>query len=125
MSNVVLSKEQYLALINLARKGTSSADHARQLEVFITDIDKANGINRYALLVQWQEQATPLPPTTQFPDVWPPELRSLIERSDRPIARADVTNMLKDKAREPINILVTRDVGGIVGWTKLSDFFIT
>lgn len=125
MSNVVLNEEQYFALISLARQGTKSPDHARALDAFLKEIDRDNNIARFVLFVQWQEQDTPLPPNTRFPEVWPPEMRLLLERTDRPIAKADVEALLRDRARKPTNVLVTRDLGGIVGWTKLEDFFIT
>lgn len=125
MSNVTLNLEQYLALLSMARRGATSPDHTRTLEAFLKDIDRTSGITRYTLLVQWQELNSPLPPNTRFPDVWPPEMRATMERTDRPIAKADVLALVKDRARNGSNILVTKDLGGIVGWTKVEEFFIT
>lgn len=128
MSNVTMSLEQYAALISLARAGASGpgdGDKMRALEVFLKDIDAANNVARYALLVQWQELDSPVPPGARFPDKWPPEMRFLLERTDRPIAKADVLAALKKVAKNPHEVMVTRDVGGVVGWTKIDDFFIT
>ena len=120
-----LTEEQYTALITLARQGVASPDQARNLEVFLQNIDKSNNITRYTLLVQWQELDSPVPPGARFPDKWPPEQRALIERTDRAIAKADVLTVVKKNSRNAHEILVTRDVAGLVGWTKIDDFFIT
>jgi len=48
-----------------------------------------------------------------------------LERFDRPIAKSDVLKAIKEKSSNPQNILVTRDPGGVVGWTKLEEFFVT
>lgn len=123
--SVTLSQEQYTALISLARAGCATPDKIRVFETFLKDIEKTNGIKRYALLIQWQEQDSPLPLTVDFPPIWPPQLRTLLERTDRAIAKADVLKALQDRAKKPTNVLVTRDLGGIVGWTRMEDFFIT
>ena len=120
-----LSQQDYEALIALARKGAASAEEQRQLNDFLRRLETNNGITRYGLWVQWQEQHQPLPPTARFPEKWPPEMRFYIELVSRPIARADVEAVLKQKARKPVSVLVTRDPGAIVGWTELDQFFIT
>ena len=120
-----LSQQDYEALIALARKGATSAEEQRQLDDFLKRLEKSNGIARYGLWVQRQEQDQPLPPTARFPEKWPPEMRFYIELVSRPIARADVEVVLKQHARKPVSILVTRDPGATVGWTELDQFFIT
>jgi len=125
MPNVTLDQEQYLAIVSLARQGAQTPDKKRVLERFLQDIDEKNGVTRYVLWVQWQEQEQPLPPTTNFPETWPPQMRAILERVDRPIAKSDVLKVVKDRARNPTNILVTRDVGALVGWTAVNDYFIT
>lgn len=125
MSDVTVTQEQYKALITLARQGCTSQDQVRALEVFLKDIDTKNGVTRYALLVQWQELNSPLPPNTRFPEQWPPQMRLVVERTDRPIAKADVTAAVAQRASSPTNIMVTADLGGAVGWTKIEDFFVT
>jgi len=52
-------------------------------------------------------------------------MRFFIQLISRPIARADVEAVLKQKARKPVTILVTKDPGGVVGWATLDQFFIT
>lgn len=122
---VTLDLEQYLALTSLARLGADTPDKKRVLESFLASIDAANKQQRYTLQVQWQELNTPLPPTTDFPAVWPPEMRAVVERTDRVIAKSDVMKAVNAKSKDPTNILVTKDPGGIVGWTRIDDFFIT
>ena len=120
-----ISNDQYLSLVTLARAGARINSSEQALEVFLRAIEKQNGVTRDVLLVQWQEQDTPLPPHTDFPAVWPPEYRALLERTDRPIARVDVEALLKQRARRPVNVLVTKDVTGIAGWSTLDAYFLT
>lgn len=120
-----LSQQDYEALIALSRKGTSTPDEERRLDTFLRSIEKNNGITRYGLWVQWQEQDQPLPPTARFPERWPPELRFFIELISRPISRSDVEAVLKQKARKPATVLVTKDPGATIGWSTLDQHFIT
>lgn len=117
---LTITDEDYSALVELARKGATDKVY---LENFLRDIERRNGITRYFLLVQWQEMDTPLPPTTRFPEVWPPDYRAPLERLDRPIAKADVQELLSVKARRPVTVLVTRDPNGLVGWTAFDVYF--
>ncbi len=121
-----LEQEEYEALISLAREGafTQSPDRVRQLEAFLLEIERKNNITRSIVWVQWQEVDTPLPPGTDFPDTWPPELRRKVELITRPVARVDVDQVVAQFARQPENILCTRDSAGIVGYTPIDDFFI-
>jgi hypothetical protein len=125
-----LSQEQYEALVSIARLGTQDAngnvlsDKARNLDAFLKDIEKSNGVTRSSLWIQWQEIDSPLPPTTRFPEVWPPEMRFFLEFISRPIAKTDVQEVVKKKARNPITILVTPDPGAQVGWTPLDQYFL-
>lgn len=123
--SVTLSEEEYEALASLARDGATTPERQRGVADFITSIDKANGIVRYVLWVQWQETDSPLPPTTRFPAEWPPSLRKKIERTDRPIAQSDVTALLATYATRPVTVLVTPDIGGVLGWSTLAQFFPT
>lgn len=126
-----LTQQQYEALIALARAGTMDdaglvdVDEALKLDAFLKKIETDNGVTRSAVWVQWQEMDQPLPPTTNFPDVWPPELRFYIELVTRLVSKADVEVMLEVQASKPNNVLVTRDPAARVGWTALDDFFPT
>lgn len=122
--NISLTEEEYLALVSLARKGTTP-EGSRGLEVFLKDVDRKNDITRYTLLVQWQELDSPLPPNTRFPAVWPPEMRAFIEQTTRPVSRQDVEKLVADRATSATNIMVTRDVAGLAGWQKLDFAFPT
>lgn len=122
--NFTLTQEQYEALIAMARLGASTSAAQRTLDAFLKSIEKANGITRYALMIQWQETDQPVPPNVTFPQIWPPEQRFFLENLTRPIAKADVNKVLESKARKPLNVLVTPDPAGVVGWTPLDDFFI-
>lgn len=126
MPSFTLSQEQYEALIFLARRGAEgNAQQLTQLDLFLRDIEKSNGVTRYFLWVQWQELSAPLPPGTNFPEKWPKELRKAIELIGRPIARADVDQVLDRYASEPMTVLVTKDPAALVGWTPIDDFFTT
>jgi hypothetical protein len=120
-----LTQEQYEALIAFARRGiTPGSADSLTLDAFLKNIEQASGITRYALWIQWQEIHQPLPPTTAFPDVWPPELRYYLEFLSRPISKNDVLAVLKLQAKQPTNVLVTKDPAAKVGWTPIDSFFI-
>lgn len=120
MSNIVLTVQQYTALVALARRG---APDAVDLERFLVSIEKANGIQRYFLLVQWQETDRLDQPTTRFPEKWPPTQRAAIEKVNNPVTRQDVNDLLSTNARRPVTVLVTRDPAGVVGWTPIDNYF--
>ena len=95
------------------------------LERWLQTIERRNGVVRHFLMVQWQELSSPLPAGTNFPSVWPPELRRTIELVSRPIAKADVEAVLAEHASDPTNVLVTPDPNGEVGWTPVDAYFVT
>jgi hypothetical protein len=120
-----LAQQDYEALIALARKGAATPDEKRRLDTYLISLEQSNGITRYGLWVQWQEQDQPVPPKARFPETWPPNMRYYLELISRPIARCDVDAVIKQQARNPINVLVTKDPGAVVGWTQVDQFFIT
>ena len=124
-----LSQAEYETLVEFARQGTLNDDGsirrepALGLDSWLRALEFRNGVVRYFLWVQWQEQGAAVPPGARFPEKWPPELRASIALMSRAITRADVEAMLATKAREPTNVLVTRDPAAIVGWTELAEYF--
>lgn len=124
-----LEQSEYESLIELARKGTLNADGtvnqelALGLDAWLRYIETKNGVERHFVWVQWQELDAPLPPGTNFPTKWPPELRATIALVGRAIAKADVEALLKTKAKNPTSVLVTRDPAAQVGWTEMDVFF--
>lgn len=127
--DIKLSEEQYSALVTLASAGTKDSagnpivDKVTTLDSFLRKIETANGITRYSLWVQWQEMDVPLPLSTRFPEVWPPSSRYYLELITRPIAKADVDQVLSTNARKPTNVLVTRDPAATYGWTDVATYF--
>lgn len=119
---ISITLDEYIALLSLAKEGKDT-DTILTIEDFAKAIDKRNGLTRYFLFVRWQEAKPALPPTTDFPAVWPPAYKMKLERTDRPIAQDDVTKALSTRAKDPQNILVTQDPAGNVGWTKGEDYF--
>lgn len=123
--NFTLDQQQYEALIALARAGTSGdLEKSRRLDEFLRSIEAANGITRSLLWVRWQEMDQPLPASTRFPEVWPPEREHLIELIGRRVAKADVDAVLAARATKPVNVLVTPDPGARVGWTEVDNYFV-
>jgi hypothetical protein len=122
MSTFTLTQEQYEALIAYAQAG-AEGDSVAVLDAFLRTIEKANNVTRSLVWIQWQEQDQPLPPTTNFPAVWPPQLRYRLELLSRPVCKADVEEVLRLHARKPVTVLLTKDPGATLGWTKLEDFF--
>lgn len=121
--SVTLTEEQFDAFVSLARKGAADTEKLRHIDAFIRDVEKTNNLVRFRLQIMWQEAASELPASAVFPGVWPPELKALLEQRDRPIAKSDVLALLSRRANKPINIYVTRDIAGELGWQKLEDFF--
>jgi hypothetical protein len=121
-ANITLTLGQYTSLVGLARTGVQNKDQI-VLEDFLVSIEKANGITRYLLWVRWQERDEPLPPTVSFPTNWPPNLQRIIQQINRPVALADVNQILAAYAKSPINVMVTSDPNAILGWSTLGQFF--
>jgi len=120
-----LTQEQYEALISLARAGTVGVPNkARELDDFLKVIEKANGVTRSIVWVQWQEQDAPLPPGTSFPEQWPPEMRKKIELVTRAVSRSDADAVLEKYAKSPIVVLATKDPAGVLGYIPIDDFFV-
>lgn len=126
-----LDQQDYEALIALSRKGaigddgTIDPNKLRQVDSFLRVIEVKNDIVRDGVWIQWQEADQPLPPNVDFPEVWPPQLRFYLELTTRPVAKADVDEVIKAKASKPVTVLVTRDPGAVVGWTDIDSFFFT
>lgn len=124
-----LEQGEYETLIEYARQGTLNADgtvnqdKAHGLDAWLRWIEQKNGVVRNFVWVQWQEQDAPLPAGTNFPTKWPPEMRVPLALVSRPIAKVDVTAMLNVKAKNPTNILITKDPAAEVGWTEIDAFF--
>lgn len=83
-------------------------------------IDQANGIRRYYLSIRWQNVGGRPPPVAEIMN-WPQDQSFLLEL-DRPIARADVDQVLAQKASNPVSVMVTPDRAGRVGWTLIGDY---
>ena len=121
----LLTRQQYEALIALAREGTKNdagqvnQEKALRLDTFLKDIEADNGVERYALWIQWQELEVPLPPPTNFPEVCPPQMRAYSEKVTAPISRADIDAVLASKANKPVSVLYTKDPGATYGWTPI------
>ena len=118
--NITMTHEQYVALVTLAQRGTTNP---LQLDRFVRQIEEDNGIHRSTICIRWQEAHVPLPPGLDFPTEWPAKQQSSLTRYDRPIARADVDAEVRRLAKHPTLVMVTQDVQGKFGWTKLEEFF--
>lgn len=116
MSNITLSESQYEALVALSIEANESAGRALR-----TEIDAANSITRYVLSVRWKDVGGKTPPNIELGKGWPPAQTRLIEMK-RPIARADVDEVLRQSAVNPAAVAVTPDPYGRVGWTYIDDY---
>lgn len=122
----LLDQEQYEALVSLSRDGAKASgdpNKSRQLETWLRLIEKQNGVKRDLVVVLWQELNAPLPGGTFFPTKWPPELKHTVELISRPVARADIDKVLEAHAKNPTNVLCTRDPEGVLGLTPIDQFF--
>ena len=127
---IKLTQEQYEALVALAQRGavdpdgSMNQDRALSLDAFLKDIEKTNDIVRHSLWVRWQDPTAPLPPGVRFPKTWPPELQYFIQFITRPVAQRDVLKVVNDRTKNALNIMVTKDPAGLLGWTKVDDYFV-
>lgn len=124
MSDITLTMQQYETFVSLARANVTDGEQLRKIDEFLKVVEKQNGIIRDAVWVQWQEMDAALPAGNRFPETWPPEWRWHIELMTRRVAKADVDEVLKYRARAPVNILVTKDPGARYGWTPVDQFFV-
>jgi len=129
-SSISLTLEQYEALISLARRSTVNPDNsidqqqANVLDAFLLEIEQDNDITRSSLFIRWQDPTAPLPPGIRFPETWPPSLQYFLQLLTRPIAKSDVIALVAARTSNAVNIMVTQDPAGLVGWSKLEDFFV-
>ena len=129
-STLTLTQEAYSALAALARKsifnadGTINQEKALLLESFLKEIEKENGVTRYGIWIQWQDPDEAVPPTANFPISWPSEMRYYLEIVTRPISRADVEAVVKQRAPNAVSVMVTPDPAALVGWSTLDSYFI-
>lgn len=138
MTTFTLTSEEYEALVFLARSALTAtscdgavvarqethAEHVR-LEQFLAGIERKNGVTRDTVVAQWTELGATPPPGTEFPHAWPPSQQLTLTYLHRKVCRADVEAAVAKKATKPSDILVTKDPGGLNGWTSLDEFFGT
>lgn len=131
MPTLNLTQQQYEALIALAQRSTWCADgsvneaKAQELQNYLCEIEKANGITRYSLWIRWQDPTAPLPPgwKSNFPKTWPPNLQYFLQLLTRPLAKADVLAVVDARTPTATNIMVTPDPAALYGWTQLDTYF--
>jgi len=131
MPNLTLTQQNYEALIALAQRSTVQPDgsidqtKAQELQGYLREIEKANGITRYSLWIRWQDPSTPLPPgwKANFPKTWPPNLQFFLQLISRPLCKNDVLTVVNARTPKAVNIMVTSDLVALVGWTQLDVYF--
>jgi hypothetical protein len=129
-SSITLSLEEYEAFIALATQSTVNADGSidqqkvNVLSAFLKKVEQENNITRSSLWIRWQDPTAPLPLGVRFPETWPPNLQRFLQLLTRPIAKTDVMTIVTAQTPNAINIMVTPDPAGLVGWTQLSAFFV-
>lgn len=116
MANITMTRTQYDTLLAAAKVGnpTAAASLGR-------DIDRVNGITRYFLYIRWQDVGGNPPPRIELGRGWPVDQTYQLEL-ERPISRADVDDVLRNNASNPVSTMVTPDRNGVVGWTLLGDY---
>lgn len=114
---VTLTRVEYELLLDFAYSRRTDPTELRNLQ---KRIDTENDIKRYLLNIRWYEVGGKPPSRIEIKenDGWPPR-QEFILRQDRPIAREDVDQVLRDRAANAVSPTVTRDERGVVGWTEL------
>jgi hypothetical protein len=116
MSNIIMTRAQYDALLAAAHAGnTIEVDRLRDL------IDEANGIVRYKLWIRWQDVGGRPPPRIELGKGWPSNQTYFLEL-ERKITRLDVDDALRNNAKNPVSVMVTPDPNATVGWTLINDY---
>lgn len=121
--SLTISEEQWDTLISLAQQGATTAEARRQVETFLLEIEEANSIVRYSLRVRWQEAGAMLPANVSFPRSWPPEYEITIRKLGVPVLRSDVETAVRQRAKNPVSIMVSKDPGGEYGWQTIDQYF--
>jgi hypothetical protein len=116
MTTITMTRPQYDALLAAAKVGDPVA--AAQLQKLI---DAGNGIIRYLLQIRWQDVGGKPPPRIELGKGWPPDQTFLLQL-ERRISRADVDDVLRTNASNPVSVMVTPDPLGVVGWTLIDDY---
>ena len=112
---ITIQRDQYDALLDYANGVRTDKDGLSALQ---KQIDAANGIRRFFLLVRWMERGGSAPSRIDIGKGWPPT-QTFALRLDRPITRTDVDYVLQTQAKNPVYPTVTLDELGVVGWTEL------
>ena len=118
MATVTLARDEYERLLDFAYGRRTGTTELRDLQ---RRIDTANDIKRYLLNIRWYEFGGKPPSRIELKEqgTWPPTQETIL-RLDRPISRLDVDEVLRSKAKSPVDVTVTKDERGIVGWTELA-----
>lgn len=118
MDPVTLTRSQYESLL-AAIDGDEQVDTA----AIRAAIDSANGIQRFLLRIRWLETggSTAVPFSIREGGDWPPQ-QTFELRQDRAIAREDVDDVVRTQATNPVDVQVTPDPAGVVGWTGVDDY---
>lgn len=123
-TTVTLTFTQYEFLVKMAQayeRIGNSAGLSPTVDEVRKQVDLANSITRYELLVRWQDLGGKQPSRIEIGKGWPPQQTGLLVM-DRPILRSDVEAYVGGYASNPVDIAVTKDVRGVVGWTLLPDW---
>lgn len=112
---VTMTNTEYENLLAAAKAGDTSA-----IKVLQDDIDAANGILRFAVLIRWTEvggKAVALP----SPYSWPETQTGQLDKMST-ISKADVEEYVASRSTNAVNIQLTKDLEGVAGWTELDDY---
>lgn len=119
MSKITLDRLDFDALASLALAASTDRRHTQK---FIEKLEAQNGINKYRLLVRWQDPNQPPPVLEKYPVSYPTFSTALLELSSLPI-RSDAENLARAQAPQAINIMVSKDLEGQGGWHTLDGYF--
>ncbi len=117
MATVTMTRAQYDALVAAGIEGDET--EVKRLQKLIDD---ANSIKRYRLFIRWQDVGGQAPATIELGKGWPEQQTYLLEKETLPIAREDVDEVISIQAENAVDVQVTLDVNGVVGWTLVDDF---
>lgn len=122
MSDITLTQDQYAGLLNYAAEGALGFDLFDQFLQLRQDIDTANSITRFTLMIRWQSIPNGPPTPVAAGGTFPGGKMQKLELTRRP-TKQDVLDALAPEIVDENLVMVTPDAQGVVGWSSLNVYF--
>jgi hypothetical protein len=116
VADVQVKPVDWQAIVGAVLKGETE-----DLNALLDRVDDENSLTRYYLYVKWMDAATPRPGAQDAPTDWPPWRSEWFVQYER-FTKEFVEDFVATQTTRPLNILVTNDPYGEVGYYELDEF---